>query len=46
MDVTCPQCEQMLLIVTFPTAEATRAAAAAGNTKAQREFERVETHDS
>ena len=38
LDVTCPQCDRMLLIVPFPTAEETRAAAAAGNRAAQAEL--------
>ena len=33
-DVRCPSCERMLLIVSFPTAAETRAAAAAGNEEA------------
>lgn len=42
LDVCCPGCEQMLLIVPFPTDEETRAAAAAGNPAAQRELTTVE----
>jgi len=33
-DVRCPACEQMLLIVAYPTHDETRVAAAAGNPKA------------
>jgi hypothetical protein len=42
LDVTCPSCEQMLLIVPFPTTDETRAAAAAGNVRAQAELPNVE----
>jgi hypothetical protein len=34
-DVSCPRCETMLLIVSFPTADATKAAAASGNARAE-----------
>ncbi len=42
-DVSCPQCDSMLLIVPYPTAAETRAAAAAGNPKAQAELPNVES---
>jgi tetratricopeptide (TPR) repeat protein len=35
LDVRCPRCERMLLIVSHPTIGETRAAAAAGNRRAQ-----------
>lgn len=35
LDVCCPKCELMLLIVAFPTGDETRAAAAAGNIEAK-----------
>lgn len=34
LDVCCPKCEKMLLIVSYPTIEETRAAAAQGDTRA------------
>jgi tetratricopeptide (TPR) repeat protein len=42
LDVRCPECETMLLIVAFPTLEETRAAAAAGNPLAQAELPNVD----
>src|ERR1700722_1341467 len=42
LDVDCPRCDRGLLIVPFPAAEETRAAAAAGNPHAQAELPRVE----
>lgn len=42
LDVTCPDCAQMLLIVPFPTIEETRAAAAAGDRRARAELPHVE----
>ncbi|MGV0838462.1 hypothetical protein [Mycolicibacterium thermoresistibile] len=41
-DVCCPQCREMLLIVTFPTVEETREAAVAGNEEAAAELPRME----
>src|SRR5204863_2296544 len=34
-DVSCPHCDTMLLIVSYPTIEETKAAAAAGNSAAK-----------
>jgi hypothetical protein len=42
LDVTCPQCDTMLLIVSFPTLAETRAAAAAGKREAMVELRRIE----
>lgn len=42
LDVKCPKCSQMLLIVPLPTVEETRAAAAAGNPGAQAELPNVD----
>jgi hypothetical protein len=41
-DVSCPKCDQMLLVVSYPTLEQTRAAAAAGNPAAEEERRRME----
>lgn len=41
-DVSCRSCGQMLLIVSYPTVEQTRDAAAAGNVAAQAELRRIE----
>ena len=38
LDVTCPDCDEMLLIVSFPTRRQTRTAAAVGNPRAEREL--------
>jgi hypothetical protein len=46
LDVRCPDCDQMLLIVPYPTAEETRAAAAAGNEAAAAELEDVEKREA
>ena len=46
LDVRCPQCERILLIVAFPTIEQTRAAAAAGNTRAQAELPNVDARQT
>ena len=43
-DVSCPACDQMLLIVSYPTLEETREAAERGNEDAQRELGRIETY--
>ena len=45
LDVRCPQCDRMLLIVAFPTIEETRAAAAAGNPRAQAELPSVDARE-
>ncbi len=45
LDVSCPQCDRMLLIVSFPTAEETRAAAAAGNPRAEAELPSVDERE-
>ena len=41
-DVSCPRCEKMLLVVSYPTIEETRRAAAAGNDAAKRELPNIE----
>ena len=41
-DVSCPSCDKMLLIVSYPTVEETKAAAAAGNPKAIADLPYVE----
>src|SRR4051794_12335807 len=41
-DVTCPSCNEMLLVVLFPTLAETRAAAAAGNPRAQADLPAIE----
>lgn len=46
LDVRCPECDRMLLIVSFPTAAETRAAAAAGNPQAQAELPNVDQRDA
>lgn len=43
LDVTCPKCDTMLLIVAYPTHDETRAAAAAGNQDAIRTLPQVES---
>src|SRR4051812_7680742 len=45
LDVSCPKCDRMLLIVAFPTIEETRAAAAAGNARAQAELPNVDARE-
>ncbi len=45
LDVTCPQCDTMLLVVAYPTHEETRAAAAAGNEEAIRTLPQVESRE-
>lgn len=45
-DVSCPRCDRMLLIVSFPTLEETRQAAAAGNVLAQAELPNAESADA
>ena len=42
LDVTCPGCQKLLLMIPFPTVEETRAAAAAGNERAQAELGTVD----
>ena len=46
LDVRCPDCDRMLLIVAFPTIEETRAAAAAGNPRAQAELPNVDAREA
>lgn len=46
LDVKCPQCDRMLLIVSFPTSEETRAAAAAGHERAQAELPNVDEREA
>jgi len=46
LDVTCPDCDSMLLIVSFPTAEETRAAAAAGDPRAQAELPHLDAREA
>lgn len=46
LDVTCPKCETMLLIVPFPTLDQTRAAAAAGSDEAIAEIQRMEESET
>ena len=45
LDVRCPQCNRMLLIVSFPTIEETRSAAATGNPRAQAELPSVDARE-
>ncbi len=45
LDVTCPRCDTMLLIVPYPTDEETREAAAAGNEEAIAELRRIERNE-
>src|SRR5215204_647628 len=45
-DVRCPECDQILLIVPYPTSEETRAAAAAGNARAQADLPAVDKRDA
>lgn len=45
LDVTCPDCDTMLLVVAYPTHEETRAAAAAGNESAIRTLPQVEARE-
>ena len=46
LDVTCPACDSMLLIVPYPTFEQTRAAAADGNEEAIAELRRIEERET
>lgn len=41
-DVSCPRCDKMLLIVSYPTIDETTQAAAAGNEAAKAELPRIE----
>lgn len=41
-DYSCPRCETMVLIVSYPTLEETRIAAAAGNAEAIAELRRFD----
>ena len=45
LDVTCPRCDTMLLIVPYPTRAQTEEAAAAGNEEAIAELERIEERE-
>lgn len=45
LDVTCPECDTMLLIVAYPTHDETRAAAAAGNEEAIATLPQVESRE-
>ncbi len=45
LDVTCPDCDRMLLVVAYPTHEETRAAAAAGNEEAIGNMAQVESRE-
>lgn len=45
IDVCCPECDRVLLIVSFPTISEPRAAAAAGNPRAQAELRNVDVVD-
>ena len=46
LDVRCPQCDKMLLVVQYPTIGETREAAAAGNQRAVAELPRAEVGES
>jgi hypothetical protein len=46
LDVRCPECDRMLLIVAFPTIEETRAAAAAGNRRAEADLPSVDAREA
>ena len=46
LDVTCPRCDTMLLIVPYPTDEQTRAAAAGGNEEAIAELRQIEERET
>lgn len=41
LDIRCAKCDEMLLVVAYPTHERTRAAAAAGNEEAEKEMKKV-----
>ncbi len=45
LDVCCPKCDRMLLIVPHPTGDETRTAAAAGNPRAQAELPNVNARE-
>jgi hypothetical protein len=45
-DVSCPSCDKMLLVVSFPTSEETRQAAAAGNPEAIGELPRLDEREA
>jgi len=45
LDVTCPRCDTMLIVVAYPTHEETRAAAAAGNEQAIKGLAQVESRE-
>jgi hypothetical protein len=44
-DVSCPRCDKMLLIISYPTIEETKAAAAAGNPRALEAMHGVERRE-
>jgi len=46
LDVRCPECDRALFKVLFPTSEETRAAAAAGNPRAQAELTHLDARES
>ncbi|HMU28272.1 MAG TPA: hypothetical protein PKA65_12800 [Solirubrobacterales bacterium] len=46
LDVTCPRCDRMLLIVPYPTRAETEEAAAAGNEEAIAELKRTEERET
>jgi hypothetical protein len=46
LDVRCPECERMLLIVAYPAPEETRAAAAAGNLRAKEALPQVDAREA
>ena len=45
LDVTCPRCDTMLLIVPYPTDQETRDAAVAGDEEAIAELRRIEERE-
>jgi predicted RNA-binding Zn-ribbon protein involved in translation (DUF1610 family) len=44
MDFSCPQCDKMILIVSYPTLGEISRAAQSGNTEAQSELVRIRQH--
>jgi hypothetical protein len=46
LDVRCPKCDRMLLIVAYATADETRAAAAAGNERAVAALQSIDEQES
>jgi DNA-directed RNA polymerase subunit RPC12/RpoP len=45
-ELECPKCSERLIVVVFPTPETTRAAAAAGNARAQEELAGLERREA